>query len=166
MADVDRLVTEIRRFRADQGVPPTKRVPAALTIGGERRHRRVVAAAVHRGGAGPAGAGRRPADETASIHVALAGAGTVTVRVDTSSTIDIAAEIARAEKDLAVAEKEVEDTGKRLGNPQFVQKAKPEAVQKIRERAVKAADDVTRLTERLATLRGTCHVTRDPGRPG
>jgi valyl-tRNA synthetase len=100
-----------------------------------------------------------PADgqltETASIQVALAGAGTVTVLVDTSSTIDVPAEIARATKDLAVAEKEVEDTAKRLGNPQFLQKAKPEAVAKIRERAVKAAADVTRLTERLASLHGT-----------
>ena len=154
VADVDRLVTEIRRFRADQGVPPTKRIPAALTIGangdtGGSSLLLSTAAVLAR--LEPSDG---PLNETASIHVALAGAGTVTVRVDTSSTIDISAEIARAEKDLAVAEKEVEDTGKRLGNPQFVQKAKPEAVQKIRERAVKAADDVTRLTDRLATLRG------------
>jgi len=156
VADVDRLVTEIRRFRADQGVPLTKRVPAALTIGAN---------------GGDAGASSlllstaavlarlEPADgpltETASIQVALAGAGTVTVRVDTSSTIDVPAEIARATKDLAVAEKEVEDTAKRLGNPQFLAKAKPEAVEKIRDRASKAAADVARLTERLATLSGT-----------
>ena len=155
MADVDRLVTEIRRFRADQGVPPTKRIPAGLTIGAngnpDSSSLLLSTAAVL--------ARLEPVDgslnETASIHVALAGAGSVTVRVDTSSTIDVAAEIARAEKDLAVAEKEVEDTGKRLGNPQFLQKAKPEAVQKIRERAAKAADDVTRLTDRLDTLRET-----------
>jgi valyl-tRNA synthetase len=79
----------------------------------------------------------------------------VIVRVDTSSTIDIEAEIARATKDLAVAEKEVADTAKRLGNPQFLEKAKPEAVTKIRERATRSAADVIRLTERLATLRGT-----------
>jgi valyl-tRNA synthetase len=153
VADVDRLVTEIRRFRADQGVPPTKRVPAALMIGANGGGTSLLlstAAVLAR--LEPADG---PLNETASIQVALAGAGTVTVRVDTSSTIDIPAEIARATKDLAVAEKEVEDTAKRLGNPQFLQKAKPEAVEKIRERAVKAAADVTRLTDRLATLRGT-----------
>ncbi len=155
VADVDRLVTEIRRFRADQGVPPTKRIPAALTIGanGDTDSSSLLLSTVL------VLARLEPADgplnETASIQVALAGAGTVTVRVDTSSTIDIPAEIARATKDLAVAEKEVEDTAKRLGNPQFLAKAKPEAVEKIRERAAKAATDVARLTQRLTTLRGT-----------
>ena len=115
VADVDRLVTEIRRFRADQGVPPTKRVPAALTVGangdtGGSSLLLSTAAVLAR--LEPADG---PLDETASIQVALAGAGTVTVRVDTSSTIDVAAEIARADKDLAVAEKEVEDTGQAAG---------------------------------------------------
>jgi valyl-tRNA synthetase len=152
VADVDRLVTEIRRFRADQGVPPTKRVPAALTIGANGGAGSLLSTAAVLARLEPVDG---PLNETASIQVALAAAGTVTVRVDTSSTIDIPAEIARAEKDLAVAEKEVTDTAKRLGNPQFLQKAKPEAVEKIRDRATKAAADVTRLTERLATLRGT-----------
>ena len=36
VADVDQLVTEIRRFRADQGLPPAKRVPAdSFDRGGE-----------------------------------------------------------------------------------------------------------------------------------
>ena len=118
VADVDRLVTEIRRFRADQGVPPTKRVPAALTVGGDRRGASLLlstAAALTR---------LEPADgpltETASIQVALAGAGTVTVRVDTSSTIDVAAEIARADEGSRGRREGGRGHRQRLGNPQFV----------------------------------------------
>ena len=101
---------------------------------------------------------------TASIQVALAGAGTVTVELDTSSTIDVAAEIARADKDLAVAEKEVADTAKQAGQRRSSWRRRPEAVvDKIRERAAKAAADVDRLTERLRRCAGIRR--RDRRRP-
>jgi valyl-tRNA synthetase len=67
--------------------------------------------------------------------------------------LDVAAEIARATKDLAAAEKEVADCGRKLGNPDFLAKAPEPVVGKIRARADKAAEDLIRLTERLASLR-------------
>ena len=79
----------------------------------------------------------------------------MTVAVDTSSTIDVPAEIARASKDLAAAEKELTDTAAKLGNVAFLGKAPEKVVQKIRERAAKADADVARLTERLTQLRGS-----------
>jgi valyl-tRNA synthetase len=54
--------------------------------------------------------------------------------------IDLAAERARLEKNAAAAEKEAEAIDKRLANPQFREKAKPEVV----------ADSETKLDERRA----------------
>ena len=152
VADVDLLATEIRRFRAAQGLPPGKRVPAMLSAQATGDHRELLATAAALARLAEPG---EEFTESAVLQVTLAGAGIVTVRLDTSSTIDVAAEIARAEKALALAEKEVADAAKKLGNQQFVERAKPEAVTKIRERAARAEAEVALLTERLAVLRGT-----------
>ena len=153
LADIDQLATEIRRFRAGQGLPPSQRVPAELVFDhaadGVGPDLLGYAAALTR--LEPAG---KSFAASATIQVDLATAGTVTVAVDTSSTIDVAAEIARAVKDLTVAEKEVADCSAKLGNAAFIGKAPEKVVQKIRERAAKADADVARLTQRLSQLRG------------
>ena len=151
VADVDLLATEIRRFRSAQGLAPGKRVPALLSTQSTGDHAELLATAA---ALARLTEPEEAFSETASLQVTLAGAGIVTVRLDTSSTIDVAAEIARADKALVAAEKELEDTAKKLGNQQFVERAKPEAVEKIRERAARAHADVALLRERLAQLRG------------
>ena len=50
-------------------------------------------------------------------------AGRVTVELDTSGAIDVAAERARLGRDLAAAQKELDQAEKKLGNPAFVAKA-------------------------------------------
>jgi valyl-tRNA synthetase len=66
--------------------------------------------------------------------------------------LDVAAEIARAAKDLATAEKEVGDCGRKLGNADFLAKAPDAVVDKIRARQQLARDEVDRITARLAGL--------------
>ena len=95
----------------------------------------------------PRGSPRRP-----SLNVGLAGAGVVHIDVDTSGTVDVGAEIARLRKDLAVAEKELVDTGGKLGNPAFVEKAPEAVVGKIRDRNARAAADRARIAARLDVL--------------
>jgi len=148
LANTDDLATQLRRFRADQGLPPSQRVPASFAGLTDQTIEAALRSLCRLSD---------PDDgfsASASIEVPQAGGRTVTIELDTSSTIDVAAEITRSEKDLALAQKELDDTAKRLGNPQFVERAKPQAVAKIRERAAKAESDVARLTERLAALRG------------
>ena len=145
VADVQALVTEIRRFRADQGLLPARRVPARLAGGDPGVN--AVAAALTKLSAAEDGF-----TATASIEAALAGAS-VHVELDTSTAIDVNAEIARSEKDLASAHKEITDTAAKLGNESFVAKAPAHVVDKIKARATKAAADVDRLTARLAVLR-------------
>ncbi|MFT4042147.1 MAG: valine--tRNA ligase [Gordonia sp. (in: high G+C Gram-positive bacteria)] len=148
IADLARLVTEVRRFRGDQGLRPGQRVAAefdgldAAALTASRAYLESLARL------DPAG------DDfaaTATIDVRLSSA-TVTVRIDTSGTIDVEAERKRAAKDLAAAEKELAQTAAKLGNEQFLAKAPDHVVAKIRERQQVAAEEVERLGAKLASL--------------
>ena len=70
----------------------------------------------------------------------------------TSDTVDVEAERKRIEKDLAAAQKELDTTGKKLGNQNFLDKAPAVVVDKIKARREIAEAEVARLTERLAAL--------------
>ena len=88
---------------------------------------------------------------TASLEVRL-GLSTVGVEIDTSGTIDLAAERRRLEKDLASARKELETTGAKLGNEAFLGKAPEHVVDKIRARRDLAAAEVERISGRLEAM--------------
>ncbi|MFC4000316.1 valine--tRNA ligase [Prauserella oleivorans] len=148
IADLQKLVTEIRRFRSDQGLKPGQRVATRLAGPG------FAELAAHEEAIRSLARLSDPGDgfsATAGLEVALTG-GTATVEVDTSGTIDVAAERKRLQKDLAVAEKELKQTEGKLGNQAFLDKAPAEVVEKIRARRDTAAADIERITARLEAL--------------
>ena len=139
-----RLVTEVRRFRSDQGLRPGQPVPAALTgiaATALAAHEDSIRALLR---LSPPGEGFAP---TAS----LAAEG-VTVELDTAGAIDVAAERRRMEKDLAAARTEAEQTQRKLANESFVARAPEEVVAKTRSRLAAAQADIERLSGRLAAL--------------
>ena len=66
--------------------------------------------------------------------------------------IDIDAEKARLEKALEASAKEAKSLEGRLGNPNFVERAKPEAVEKAKADHAHHSGEVERLTAALARL--------------
>ncbi|MDT5136162.1 MAG: valyl-tRNA synthetase [Mycobacterium sp.] len=148
ITDVQKLVTEVRRFRSDQGLADRQKVPARL-------------AGVQDAGLGdhvPAVTSlawlTAPGEDfqaSVSIEVRLSSA-TVVVEIDTSGTIDVAAERRRLEKDLAAAQKELTSTAAKLGNADFLAKAPEAVVEKIRARQQLAQEETDRITTRLAAL--------------
>ncbi|KPC84892.1 MULTISPECIES: valine--tRNA ligase [Streptomyces] len=140
---VQQVVTEVRRFRNDQGLQPGQKVPAELTLTG-------TALAPHESAIRqllrlqPAGDGFHA---TASLPVAGA-----TVALDLSGTIDVEAERKRLTKDLGAAEKEKAQANGKLGNEAFLGKAPDNVVDKIRGRLAKAETDIERITAQLANL--------------
>ena len=145
---MQKLVTEVRRFRSDQGLADRQKVPARLSgIDGADLESQVPAVSALAWLTEP-GDGFTP---TASIEVRLAR-GTVVVEVDTSGTVDVAAERRRLEKDLAAAQKELAQTAAKLGNEAFLAKAPDAVVAKIRDRRQLATEEVERITARLAAL--------------
>jgi valyl-tRNA synthetase len=150
IAGVQRLVTEIRRFRSDQGLPPKDRVAARLSGMdgcGLAGHEAAVRAL---GRLNAPGEGFAP---TVTFEVGLP-TGTVTVELDTSEAIDVAAERARLDKDLAAARKELAGTEAKLGNANFTERAPADVVAKARARREAAAAEIERIEARLAALAG------------
>jgi valyl-tRNA synthetase len=144
VAALQELVTEVRRFRADQGLRPGQRVAARL--GGIDGTPLAAHAAQVR-----SLARLDDADDAFTPSASLVVGG-VTVELDLSGAIDVAAERKRLEKDLAAARKEREQAHAKLGNEQFVAKAPEAVVDKIRGRLSGAEADIARLEGQLAAL--------------
>jgi valyl-tRNA synthetase len=139
-----RLVTEVRRFRSDQGLRPSQRVPARLT-GIEAtplaEHEARIRALLRLAEPGP------DFGPTASLH-----AEGVTIALDTAAGLDVAAERRRLTKDLAVAQADIEAVQRKLASASFVERAPAEIVAKNRDRLAAAQAEVVGLTDRLAAL--------------
>jgi valyl-tRNA synthetase len=145
LAALQKLVTEVRRFRSDQGLKPSQRVSAALTgLGnvGIDTHEPLIRSLAR--------LDRPGADFTATATLAVTGA--ITVDLDTRGTIDVAAERARLEKDRAAAEKEATQTRAKLNNESFVSKAPEQVVAKMKDRLATAESDLARIAAALQTL--------------
>jgi len=80
------------------------------------------------------------------------GAGDANVIIPLEGVIDIAAEKARLAKALEVSTKEAKSLEGRLSNPSFVEKAKPEAVEKARADHAMHQAEAERLAAALARL--------------
>ena len=141
-----RLVTEVRRFRSDQGLRPGQRVAARLVgievtplAGHEEQIRSLLRLTA-------------PADGFAAS--ASLAAEDITVELDVAGAVDVAAERRRLEKDLAAARSEAEQAERKLGNADFTAKAPAAVVDKTRQRLAGARSDIARLEQRLAAIVG------------
>ncbi len=148
-AEIDwliRLVGEIRAARTELNVPPGARLPLHVRDAGAdtaaRLNRQQPALArlarVELVDGEPSGGAAQVVVDEATFILPLEG------------VIDLAAERARLTKAIAAAEKERDGLANRLNNPSFVERAKPEAVDKARaDHADKAAE-----AERLSAAFG------------
>jgi len=139
-----RLVTEVRRFRSDQGVRPGQQVPARLA-GIE-----ATPLAQHEGRIRSLLRLAEPGEQFAPT--AIVHAEGVTIELDTAVGLDVEAERKRLAKDLAAAEAEIEAMERKLGNASFVERAPAEVVAKNRARLDTARDEAAQLTARLGAL--------------
>ena len=149
-ADIDwliKLVGELRTAKAELGLPPGARLTAHFPPSLRTRTDKLAAqldrlARLEAISFDPAPAG-------ASAQLVVEGE---TITVPLEGVIDIAAERDRLIKALAAAAKERDGLAGRLNNPSFVERAKPEAVEKARaDHAAKDAE-ADRLTAALARL--------------
>ncbi len=144
------LVSALRTAKNELGIAPGARLDAYLAAPSER-----TAAII---AANPAAIERLA--RLSAIHFAPAPAGAAmqivagdaTLVVPLEGIIDIAAEKARLEKALAAAQKEAKALEGRLGNPSFVERAKPEAVEKARADHAHHSAESQRLAAALARL--------------
>ncbi len=142
--ELQRLVTEVRRFRSDQGLRPAQRVPArvrGLTEAGIAVHEAEIRSMSRLDEPGEA--------FTASTSLQVGG---VTIELDLSGAIDVAAERRRLDKERAAAEKELVTCDAKLANADFLARAPDAVVAKITGRRQVALDELARLEAQLDRL--------------
>ncbi|MET0246179.1 MAG: valine--tRNA ligase, partial [Sphingomonas sp.] len=133
-----RLVSEVRAARTELNVPPGARLPIFA--------RDASAETTARLGRQEAALARLARVDQAKGEVPTGGAMQIVVDEATfvlplGDVVDIEAERARLTKAIAAAEKERDGLAGRLNNPSFVERAKPEAVEKARaDHAEKSAE--------------------------
>src|SRR5258708_7759823 len=81
-------------------------------------------------------------------------AGNVEIYLPLAGLLDLAKELARLAKESAAAEQEIARIQGKLANAAFVTRAKPEVVQKERERLLEQEERLSRLRERRAEMAG------------
>ena len=149
-ADIDwliKLVSELRTAKAELGLPPGARLTAHFPASLKGRTDKLAAQLDRL--ARLEAISFDPAPSGASAQLVVEGE---TITVPLEGVIDIAAERERLTKALAAATKERDSLAGRLNNPSFVERAKPEAVDKARaDHAAKEAE-ADRLTAALARL--------------
>jgi valyl-tRNA synthetase len=131
------LVTEIRRFRNDQGIKTSAKVNANF-IGlnsNEAALRQICRL-----------------EPMTGVPSAKIEVGKVIVEFDLTGAIDVVAERARLTKDLATAEKDRTTAKVKLDNEGFMAKAPMEVVQEIRTRLAQTTADIESITAQLAAL--------------
>ncbi|PZO07369.1 MAG: valine--tRNA ligase [Alphaproteobacteria bacterium] len=144
------LVGEIRGLRAEMNVPVSAKPPLAFVapdaVTAERiaRHRNLILTL-----------GR--VSEVGSADAAPTGAvtfvsGGSTAALSLAGIIDLTAERARLEKEIAVFESDIGHVNKKLGNPNFVSRAAPEVVDEQRAKLAEAEAGKAKLQAALARL--------------
>jgi valyl-tRNA synthetase len=144
LAAVQDVVTEIRRFRSDQGLRPAQKVPATLAgleAAGLARHEAAIRTLT-----------RLDPPATGFAATGTLAARGVTVQLDLSGVIDTTAERARLTKDLAAARKEAAGAEAKLANPDFLGKAPAAVVAKVRGRLAAAEAEIGRVSAQLDAL--------------
>ncbi len=145
-----RLVSEVRSVRTEMSVPAGAKIPLLL-IGADAALRACAARnddtikrlarleSIDFADAAPKGA-------------ALIVAGDTTAALPLTGIIDMGAERARLAKAIAGAQSDLAKMDAKLSNPQFMERAKDEAIAEAKERKAELEADIKRLTSALNRL--------------
>ena len=141
VATLQEVVTEVRRFRNDQGLKPSQKVPGRFTGAADVLEYASALRFLLK---------LEDKDFTPSASLEIGG---VKIELDLTGSIDVVAERSRLEKDLAAAKKDLQTAEVKLGNAGFMAKAPADVVVEIKERLAKTTADIERITTALAALK-------------
>ncbi|MEO1047198.1 MAG: valine--tRNA ligase [Pseudomonadota bacterium] len=148
------LTTNVRSAKNELGIAPGAKLAAFLPNASA-----LATSTIERSSAAierlarltPVTVGDAPAGPAMQVTAQCDGGSDVFV-IPLEGIIDIDAEKARLEKALAASEKEAKSLEGRLANPNFVERAKPEAVEKAREDFAHHSGEIERLKAALVRL--------------
>ncbi|MGA0851886.1 MAG: valine--tRNA ligase [Candidatus Nanopelagicaceae bacterium] len=141
--DMQVLITEIRRFRSEQGIKTSARISAQISglSGDLLNYEDAIRFLVRLDKAGS------DFKESARIEI-----GQFSIAFDLRGAIDVKAERARLSKDLENIKKDLQSAVVKLENENFMAKAPMEVVKEIRERMEFCESEITRINTLLAAL--------------
>ena len=141
---VQEIITEVRRFRNDQGIKSSQRIPGRFVAPDQFARydaaMRYVLRIDH------------PKEGELFVPSATVEIGAISVELDLSGTVDLVAERVRLKKDLITAQKDRESASIKLSNENFMSKAPANILLEIRERLEKTDIDIARINAQLAKL--------------
>jgi valyl-tRNA synthetase len=140
IAALQAIVGELRRFRSDQNVKPSQRVPTRFA--GLAQHESELRVLLRLTEPGP---------DFAATATLTTAAGII-VELDLSAEIDIPAERARLTRLRQAAEKEIAQCSAKLGNDAFTAKAPPDVIAKVTARLDAANAEISRVDTALQSL--------------
>ena len=143
VGDMQVLITEIRRFRSEQGIKTSAKISAQISglSGDLLNYEDAIRFLVRLD---------KPASdfkESARIEI-----GQFSIAFDLRGAIDVKAERARLSKDLENIKKDLQSAVVKLENENFMAKAPMEVVNEIRERMEFCESEITRINTLLAAL--------------
>lgn len=140
VVELQNVITEVRRFRNDQGIKTSAKIPGRFITPAHLDQYRDAMAFVLKLQLG---------DFTPSANLEI---GAVKVELDLTGAIDIPAERSRLEKDLATAKKDLQTAQVKLSNEGFMAKAPASVLVEIKSRLATTTEDIKRITVQLGGL--------------
>jgi valyl-tRNA synthetase len=145
------LISAIRTTRSEMNVPAASELAATITeirpeargwveTHGEQIRRLARLKSIATGAS---------ADAKTALQIVVEG---TTVLIDVAGAVDFAKERGRLQKEVATVRAELDKIAKKLGNEQFMAKAKPEAIEEQRERQSDYEATLAKLTAALARI--------------
>jgi valyl-tRNA synthetase len=148
------LISAIRSARVEMNVPAASEIAAdVMETSGQAsawitRHGEAIKDRARLSAIGMVSASRREALRTGKNAIQIV-AGGVTLSLDLAGTVDLDKERARLAKEAAGHEVEIDKILKKLGNEQFLARAKPDVVEEQRERLAEAQAALSRVRAAL-----------------
>jgi valyl-tRNA synthetase len=159
MAEMDwvvDLISAIRAVRSEMNVPAASMIAAYVMESSAEanewiaRHLGQITRLGRLSSVAMAGEeGQHFAARGSAIQVVIPG---VALLLDLAGTVDLDKERGRLQKEASTIESEIDKAAKKLGNNQFLAKAKPEAVQEQRERIAEAQAALARVRAALSRI--------------
>jgi valyl-tRNA synthetase len=154
MALVQKVITAVRQLRTEHNVPSATRCQLILSVADDYKktilegYRSLIADQAR---AADIQVRRGALAQTLPAATTVAGEVEVTMLLEGTGS-DLGAEKAKLEKERAKVQADVDFFAKKLGNAQFVARAKPEAIEKDKARMAEAEAALARLEAALARL--------------
>jgi valyl-tRNA synthetase len=145
-------VNAIRRLRADNAIPPGKSVSCTLVPSKDSVAVLTEESALI-GRLARADVSIAPAPPTGAVALAVMGDGTQVV-LSLAGAVDVERECARLKTDLASLEKQLESLRARLGNENFLSRAKPDVVESERQKEREWSSRRDLLADKVRSLCG------------